>query len=116
MFASINDQTIYWLALGMTKTKFRHNADILLSKTKSAIGKSPKHFITDGLPTYSKSSKRVFGKGTEHHRYIHLKHDMNNKIERFNGTFRDREINFRDLKKSDTPIIDGMKIYYNYNR
>ena len=40
----------------------------------------------------------------------------NNKMERFNWTFRDREINFRGLKKSDTSIIDGMKIYYNYTR
>ncbi len=37
-------------------------------------------------------------------------------MERFNGTFRDREINFRGLKRSDTPMIEGMKIYYNYTK
>lgn len=32
----------------MTNTKFQHNADTLLWITKKTIGKSPKHFITDG--------------------------------------------------------------------
>lgn len=117
LFASIDDDTRYWLAYDMANTKFQHNADTLLNKTKDSIGKSPKHFITDGLPAYSKSSKRVFGKKTYHQRHIHLKRDMNNnKMEQFNGTFRDREVVFRGLKKSDTHLIDGMKIYYNYTK
>ncbi len=86
--------------------------------TKQVAGnKSPKYFITDGLPAYMKSSKKIFGKGTLHTRHIHLRGDkQNNKMERFNGSFRDREQAFRDLKKQDTPIIDGLKIYYNFTR
>ncbi len=96
LFASIDDKTRYFLAYDLTDTKFQHNADHLLELTKNAIGKSPKHFTTDGLPAYAKSSKRVFGKDTQHHAHIHLHHDMNNnKMERFNGTFRDHEINLR---------------------
>ena len=37
-------------------------------------------------------------------------------MERFNGTFRYREINFRGLKKSDTALIGGFKTYYNYTK
>ena len=108
LFASIDDQTRYFLAYDMANTKFQHNADRLLELTKNAIGKSPKHFTTDGLPAYRKSSKRVFGKDTQHHAHIHLKGDMNNnKMERFNGTFRDRELAFRGLKKFDTALIGG---------
>jgi putative transposase len=34
--------------------------------------------------------------------------DMNNnKMERFNGEVRDREKVMRNLKKKDTPILDG---------
>lgn len=40
----------------------------------------------------------------------------NNKMERLNGEIRDREKVFRGLKKFDTPIIDGMKVYYNYSK
>ena len=82
--------------------KFQHNADRLLELTKSAIGKSPKHFTIDELSTYRKFSKHVFGKYTQHHAHIHWKRDMNNnKMERFNGTFR-------DLKKSNTALIGGL--------
>ena len=64
-----------------------------------------------------KSSKKIFGKDTLHTRHIHLKgNKQNNKMERFNGTFRSREQSFRGLKKKDNPIIDGLKIYYNFTR
>ncbi len=64
-----------------------------------------------------KSSKKVFGKDTNHVRHIHLKGDKNNnKMERLNGEIRDREKVFRDLKKMDTPIIEGMKVYYNFTK
>ena len=40
----------------------------------------------------------------------------NHKMERLNGEIRDREKAFRGLKKFDTPIIEGMKIYYNFTK
>ena len=81
------------------------------------FGKSPKHFTTDGLPAHRKSSKRVFGKETEHHSHIHLRKDRNNnKMKRFNGTFRDRELTFRGLKKSDTVLIGGYQAFYNHTK
>ncbi len=89
LFASMDDDTRYWLASDMATTKFQHNADNLLSMTKKQAGKSPRNFITDGLPAYMKSSKKVFGKKINHVRHIHLKGDMNNnKMERLNGEIR----------------------------
>ena len=35
---------------------------VLLKLTKTKIGKAPAHFVTDGLPVYMKSSKKIFGK------------------------------------------------------
>jgi transposase-like protein len=117
LFASMDDDTRYWLASDMADTKFQHNADKLLDLTKKAIGKNPRRFITDGLPAYKKSSRRIFGKKTEHTRYIHIQGNMNNnKMERLNGEIRDREKVFRGLKKKDTPILEGMKAYYNYTK
>ena len=117
LFASMDDDTRYWLASDMAETKFQHNADNLLKLTKETIGKNPTHFVTDGLPAYMKSSKKVFGKDTNHVRHIHIQRDMNNnKMERLNGEIRDREKVFRGLKKIDTPIIDGMKTYYNFTK
>ena len=93
LFASICDDTRFWIAKDLADTKFQHNADHLLEMTKQvADNKNPKHFITDRLPAYMKSSRKIFGKDTLHTRHIHLKGDkQNNKMERFNESFRDKE-------------------------
>ena len=120
LFASMDDDTRYWLALDIAETKFQHNADSLLQMTKLQAGKSPRNFITDGLPAYMKSSKKVFGKKTNHVRHIHIAgkrdRDNNNKMERLNGEIRDREKVFRGLKRMDTSILDGMRVYYNFTK
>jgi hypothetical protein len=38
----------------------------------------------------------------------------NNKMERFNGEVRDKEKVMRNLKKKDTPLLDGYQIYHNF--
>ena len=109
LFASMDDDTRYWLASDMAHTKYQHNADRLLELTKKKIGKSLAHFVTDGLQAYMKSSQKVFGKKTNHIRHIHIAgkrdKDNNNKMERLNGEIRDREKVFRGLKKFDTPLM-----------
>ena len=119
LFASMDDDTRYWLASDIAETKFQHNAYNLLQLIKLQAGKNPRNFITDGLPDYQKSSKKVFGKKTNHVKHIHLtgKRDRdNNKMERLNGEIRDREKVFKGLKKRDTPIREGMKAYYNFTK
>ena len=62
LFASMDDDTRYWLASDIAETKFQHNADNLLEMTRRQAGKNPRNFITDGLPAYMKSSKKVFAR------------------------------------------------------
>ena len=108
--------TRYWLASDPADNKFQHNADSLLGMTKRQAGKIPRHFITDGLQAYQKSSRRIFGRNTNHMRHIHLKGDKNNnKMERLNGEICDREKIFRGLKRIDTAMLDGMRVY-NYTK
>ena len=119
LFASMDDDTRYWLASDLADNKFQHNADSLLRLTREQAGKSPRNLITDGLPAYARSSRKVFGKGTNHVRHVHLagKRDRdNNKMERLNGEIRDLEKVFRGLKKMDTAVLDGMRVYYNYTK
>ncbi|EGP94360.1 integrase core domain-containing protein [Nitrosarchaeum koreense] len=40
----------------------------------------------------------------------------NNKMERLNGEFRDREKVMRGIKKENSSIFDGYQIYHNYVR
>jgi putative transposase len=79
--------------------------------------KQPKTFITDGLPTYSVTAKRVFPYA-KHVRKITLngKVHNNNKMERMNGEIRDREKTMRGLKTKDTAILQGYQLFHNYFR
>ena len=54
---------------------------------------------------------------TEHINTIKMSGDRNNNgMERLNNEVRSREKTMRELKKKDTPIIDGYQIYHNYIR
>ena len=75
-------------------------------------------------PAYMRSSKKIFGKKTHHTANAGIRskrtgqnfHTSNNKMERLNGEIRDREKVFRGLKKMDTSILGGMRVYYNYTK
>lgn len=117
LFSTMDDETRFWLIGEMADTKFQHQADKLLVSTVNMTQKTPRAFITDGLPAYASASKRVFGKNTYHSKNVHLRGQMNNnKMERLNGEIRDREKVFRGLKKKDTPIIEGMRLWYNFSK
>jgi hypothetical protein len=54
---------------------------------------------------------------TQHIHTVKISGDRNNnKMERMSGEIRDREKVMRGLKKKDTPILTGYKIYHNYVR
>ncbi len=130
LFASMDDDTRFWLAGEVADSKFQHDADNLLKMTRKKIGnRSPTHFTTDDLHAYKVSARRVFGPRTNHisGAALHSKrrnrlgdttnakyHPSNNKMERLNGEFRDWEQTRRGLKKPDTPLIPGFINYYNY--
>ena len=113
LFASMDDDTRYWIAADLADNKFRHNADDLLRTTKDHTGKAPTVFITDKLAAYQKAACKIFGKGTYHKCDAGIRskrigpsgkpcggnyHPSNNKMERLNGTIRDREKTFRGLE------------------
>ena len=82
--------------------------------------KKPTTLISDGAPNFheawkdKRKAKNFLHKDTEH---IHMKNDRNNnKMERLNGTIRDREKVMRSLKKDNSPIIADMQIHHNFIR
>ncbi|MCV0398366.1 MAG: DDE-type integrase/transposase/recombinase [Nitrosarchaeum sp.] len=122
LFALIDDETRWWLAKEVATSKEKHDASGLFRQAKEIAGTRPKVIITDGLRSYQDAYKKEFWTinrqdRTLHIRHIHLKGDMNNnKMERFNGEFRDREKVMRGIKKDDSVIFDGYQIYHNYIR
>lgn len=121
LFALMDDETRFLIAKEIADRKEGHDASGLFRQAKEVTGKRPKVMITDGLPSYNEAYQKEFWtndkKRTVHVRHIHLQKDMNNnKMERWNGSFRDREKVVRGLKKDDSPLVNGYMIYHNYVR
>jgi transposase-like protein len=122
VFSIMDDETRFWIAQEVADRKQGHDARGLLQKAKQVTGTKPKVFITDGLGSYADAYQKEFWTVKRQHRTLHIKHihlqgDMNNnKMERLNGEFRDREKVVRGIKKNDSIIIDGYQLYHNYVR
>src|SRR3989338_5438845 len=122
VFSVMDDETRFWIAQEVANRKEGHNARGLLQKAKQVTGTKPKVFITDGLGSYAEAYQKEFWTAKRQDRTLHIKHihlqgDMNNnKMERLNGEFRDREKVVRGIKKNDSVIIDGYQLYHNYIR
>ena len=130
LLATMVDDTRYWLAGELADSKDKHDADNIFRMTRDAAGKNPSVLITDGLHAYQKAARRIFGNKTYHKCDAGLRskrkgplggstgnyHPSNNKMERPNGTIRDREKTFRGLGTADTPVFEGMKVHYNHVR
>jgi len=113
----MDTETRFWIAQEVAETKEKHDARALFFRAKRIMGKEPKVLVTDGLPSYAVACEQAFPE-TKHIRKITLdgKVHNNNKMERLNGTIRDREKTMRGLKKRRTLILEGFQTYYNFIR
>jgi transposase-like protein len=122
VFALMDDETRFWIAQEVADSKEKHDASNLFRKGKEVTQTKPKVLITDGLQSYHDAYQKEFWeidrkKRTLHIKHIHLRGDKNNnKMERMNGEFRDREKVVRGLKKKDSPLLKGYQLYHNYVR
>jgi len=116
LFSMMDDETRFWIAQEVAETKMKHDARQLFIQARRLMKKQPKELITDGLPSYSVASNKIFPNAI-HVRHIRLQGDMNNnKMERMNGEIRDREKTMRGLKITDTAILKGYQLFHNYIR
>lgn len=120
LFASMDDDTRYWLSNDLADRKEGHDATKLFRDTMNHADKIPNSMITDGLGSYREAARETMPL-TKHVREIHVQgkyrgKDNNNKMERLNGTIRDREQNFRGVKTVETALFCGMRVHYNHAR
>lgn len=88
-----------------------------------AHGQKPEYVVTDGLQAYGRAFNKEFynhHQTTKHVRCASLrdKRTNNNKVERLNGTFREREKVMRGLENAESSqtMMKGFKNYYNFIR
>ena len=87
-----------------------------IAKANSDPEGEPTFLITDKLPSYRAAVEHEF-RNTVHFAGVGIQGQVsNNRIERFHGTVRERNKVMRAIKKPDTPIVDGQRIYYNFIR
>ncbi len=131
LFATMDDDTRYWLAGELADSKDKHDADNIFRMTKEATsGKNSSVLITNKLPACQKAARKIFCTKTYHKCDAGICSKRigpnggtgdnyppsNNRMERLNGTIRDREKTFRGLGKVSTPVFTGMKVHYNHVR
>lgn len=110
----------------MMVAEHKGNDDVapMFKKAKEIAGKVPEQLTSDGASNFSHAHKKQYAaknflhKDSEHIRHIHLSGDMNNnQMESFNGaTLRHREKVTRGLKKDDSAILTGLRLYHNHVR
>lgn len=85
---------------------------------KNAHGLQPNIITTDSLRAYKAGISESLDKKLWHksRQGINKPHANNNRIERMNGTQRERIKVQRGWKKLETPIPEGMRIHYNMVR
>ncbi len=122
LYALMDDSTRFLIAQQVASTKYTADIRPLLELGKTVAGKKPKTFITDGAANFHEAYLKEFHTmkretDTEHIRHIRLAGDRNNnRMERFNGEVRQREKVTRTLKRADSPILAGYRLYHNYVR
>ena len=121
LFALMDDETRFWIAQEVGHRKEGHDASSLFKLAKEVTQTKPKVMITDGLQSYKEAYKKEYWT-QKNPRIVHIRHirlqgdHNNNKMERLNGEFRDREKVTRGVKKTDSILFDGYQLYHNYIR
>jgi len=119
----MDNETRFLIANHISQKREVTDARKPFQKAMKIAGTKPDIVVTDGLPAYIRAFKKEFftlrNPRTKHIRNVGFRDKMNNnKIERFHGTFRERDKVMRGLKTEETAkvIAEGFRTYYNFLR
>ncbi len=122
-YSMLDHETRFMITQYVANTKGTENVDPMFREAMMIADKIPTTLISDGAHNFHEAwknnykAKNPLWKDTEHIRHIHMKGDKNNnRMERLNGTIRDREAAYRGIKKMDSPLFDGFQTFYNFSK
>ncbi len=113
----LDSDSRYLLATHISETRTMTDARELMEKAVKAAGKIPKYIVTDYLKAYIDGIELTFGTDTKHIQSKPFqKGSLNNLIERFHGTLKDRTNVVRGFKNMDTAhlLTEGWRVHYNF--
>jgi transposase-like protein len=112
----MDGDTRFLLANHVSKSRNVYDAREAFQDAKQVAKVEPRVLLTDGLGSYGPAAQREFPNAV-HVAGVGLQGRLNNnRMERYQGTLKERTKVMRALKNSDTAILDGQRIYYNHIR
>jgi transposase-like protein/DNA-directed RNA polymerase subunit M/transcription elongation factor TFIIS len=112
----MDGDTRFLLANHVSKTRNVTDAREAFQDAKTVAKVEPRVLLTDGLGSYGPAAQREFPDAV-HVAGVGLQGRLNNnRMERYQGTLKERTKVMRALKNNDTAILDGQRIYYNHIR
>ena len=118
----MDNTTRFWITSKVSQRREVEDARAVFQDAKSKVPK-PNAIVHDGLQSYNeafvKEYRTMKDQGIRNVRSVSVRHKgLNQKIERLNGIFRDREVVMRgmDNKESAQKLIDAMRVHYNFVR
>jgi putative transposase len=123
LFAMMDDETRFRIAQQVATHKGTSDVRPMFRESIERAEKKPQVLISDGANNFHDAFRKEFWSeygeevSPQHIREIRMAGQVhNNKMERQNGEWRDREKVMRSLKKEDSPVISGMQIFHNFFR
>ncbi|MDV3294007.1 MAG: DDE-type integrase/transposase/recombinase [Nitrososphaerales archaeon] len=122
LFGMMDDETRFRIAQMVSANKGTSDVRPMFKAAEQRAGKRPKTLISDGAHNFAIANRKEWYSHhpencTTHVADIRLGGKVhNNKMERMNGEWRDREKVMRGLKREDSPVIGGMQVFHNYFR
>jgi transposase-like protein len=118
----MDDTTRFWISSMVSQRRELTDARRVFKDAKRKV-KIAKAIIHDGLPSYDKAFQKEFytakNPRVRNIRSISVRNQgLNSKVERLNGTMREREKVMRGMQRKQTAqqIVDAMRIHYNFIR
>ena len=123
LFAMLDSETRFWIAKMVAEHKGPDDVAPMFKEAKRMAGRVPTTLISDKAANFHEAwenqykARNFLWKDTWHIYEVTFDGKYhNNQMESFNGnTLRLREV-FRGLKKDDSGILDGLRIYHNFMR
>ncbi len=122
LFAMLDSETRFWIAKMVATHKGNDDVAPMFKEAKRVAGKVPTTLISDKAANFHNAWKQQYKAKNFLHKDTEHIHDVafdgihhNNQMESFNGaTLRHREKVTRGLKREDSGIITGLRLYHNF--
>ncbi len=116
----LDEKTRFLIANEVTKERSILETQMVMRKAKEITrGGKPWFIISDGMSSYPCAIRQQFGDDTQHIGGVGIRDRINNNVlERYHGTYRERDKVMRGLENNTTAkqMNDNIRTYYNFIR